>query len=156
MFVLQEVQKLRGVRLAQELERAHLQACREAFEDVARLFRAQCLFQDRLRVFQAARRNIIVRHHQLIKFADNHIFLFDTDLLVVGNVERDCFNFVLVHVREDFSRVVAAEGYEQNRRLFVSTHGLGFGIHIKIVVVRSCHLLSSVQTKKDWDSGIGN
>ena len=71
MFVLYEVEQLCGIGLAQEVEGAHLKARREAVDDLERLVRAERLLQDILRILQAARGNVILRHAHRIKLGDN-------------------------------------------------------------------------------------
>ena len=62
MLVLNKVDELGRIGLAQEVERTYLQTRRESIDDLERLVRPKCLLQNVLCILQATRGDIVLCH----------------------------------------------------------------------------------------------
>ena len=84
-----------------------------------RLFRAERLFKDALRVLETACRDIVLGHCHLIELADDRRFLLRADLLVIRDFERHALDLIVIHVLEEFRRIFRPERDKENRRFFL-------------------------------------
>ena len=88
MLVLYEVEELRGIGLAQEVEGTHLQARRKTVDDLERLVGAERLLEDVLRILETARRDVILCHAHGVEFCDDLRLERRGYLFLVRDLER--------------------------------------------------------------------
>jgi hypothetical protein len=133
VLLLDEVQEVRRVRAADEVERPHLQAAGEAVDDVHRLLRAQRFFQQLARVVDAARGDELLGHHELVELHQHLVALLGLDALQARDLEGELLDFVFPKVLEDLRGDLGPQRHQENggllparERLLVRGRGLGF------------------------------
>ena len=100
MLILDEVQQLCRIRLVQEVKRTHLQTGGQAADNGRRPLCPQRLLQDILGIFQAALGQVVLRHGHLIELGHHSLLFLRGNLLVIGNLQRQLFDFLIIHVLE--------------------------------------------------------
>jgi len=88
MLVLYEVEELRGIGLAQEVEGTHLQARRKTVDDLERLVGTERLLEDVLRILETARGDVILCHAHGVEFGDDLRLERRGYLFLVRDLER--------------------------------------------------------------------
>ena len=119
MLVLDKVDKLCWVGLAQEVERTHLQTRRETVDDLERLVRTEGLFQDVLCILQTTRGDVVLCHAHGIKLRDDLRLESGRDLLLVGDLKRQLLDLVVIHVLKQLCGVLRTNGDKEDRRLLL-------------------------------------
>ncbi len=137
MLVLDEVQQLRRIGLAQEIERTYLQTRCQAVQDVHSLLGTERLLEHALRILETAGRDIILGHRHLIELADDGCLLLRCHLLMISDLERDALDLIVIEMLEYLGRVLRPQRDKQYSGFFriCQFPVIGFAIHI-------CHFLT--------------
>ena len=119
MLILNEVHELGRVSLPKEIKGPHLEAGSKAVDDIHGLVGPQGLLQHVLGIFQTAAGDVVTGHGHLIEFADDLSLLFCADLLMVGNLQGDPFDFFIIHMLEQLGRILRPQCYKQDGSFFL-------------------------------------
>ena len=101
MLILNKVQYLGRLGLADEFKRTHLQRCGQFGNDILRLLITESLFQQFLRIADTALSDILLCQTHLVEFLYNGVLDFGGNTPGVGNLQRQLLNLILFQMLEN-------------------------------------------------------
>ncbi len=120
---MQEVDNLRGIRLAYEVERAYLQGARKLSDKLGGFVRAKRRIKDLPGVFDTALGDIALRHANFVEFLDYGLFNVGLYAPDTRNRKRKLLDLVPCQIFVYLRGRILSERDEQHRRFFARRKG---------------------------------
>ncbi len=134
VLAMDEFGELLGVGFVQDVETGDIFAQRfdQAVVNLASGLGAESAFEHLARIFKSTLHDVVIADHGLMKFFQNGLRLFRTDVLDVGDFAADELNFLLAQILDELGAALFAEDDEKDGGASHAGQGLrndGGGAH---------------------------
>ena len=135
IFVLDEVQDLRGIRFPRKVKRTHLQRRRQAIQHLDSPLGPERPFQHFLGVGDTALGNVFLRQANFVKLFENRFALFTVHGSDIGDFQGQLLDFVVTQMFEHLRGYIRSERNQEDGRFLPTGQRLRRRLHL-------CHVQS--------------